>query len=150
MTESSKSVSRIPTIEKKFSTENPDWISGHFISMNDFVDRFQDHRVFRKTAPQNTGPRHAPAPKPDGRTRKLQSIESETESFEIQTTDITFANRLKNLRAEKNMTQKDLAMRASVKIEVIRDFENGKGIPDGRLIHRLEQILGGSLRKSSK
>jgi ribosome-binding protein aMBF1 (putative translation factor) len=48
------------------------------------------------------------------------------------------------------MTQKDLAMRASVKIEVIRDFENGKGIPDGRLIHRLEQILGGSLRKSSK
>jgi ribosome-binding protein aMBF1 (putative translation factor) len=43
------------------------------------------------------------------------------------------------------MSQKDLAHRASVKIDVIRDYENGKGIPDGRLISRLEQILGGLL-----
>jgi putative transcription factor len=121
-----------------------------------YVDRFQDHRVFKKTAtpgtgPTGTGPRPPPAAKPDSQTRKLQAIEAETERFEVQTTDISFANRLKTLRAEKEMTQKDLAQRANVKVDIIRDYENGKGIPDGKLISRLEQILGGPLRdKGSK
>jgi putative transcription factor len=76
----------------------------------------------------------------------MQAIEAETERFEVPTTDISFANRLKTLRCEKEMTQKDLAQRANVKVDIIRDYENGKGIPDGKLISRLEQILGGPLR----
>jgi putative transcription factor len=76
----------------------------------------------------------------------MQAIENETECFEVQTTDVSFANRLKTLRAQKEMSQKDLAQRANVKIDIIRDYENGKGTPDGKLISRLEQILGGPLR----
>jgi putative transcription factor len=53
---------------------------------------------------------------------------------------------MKALRAQKEMSQKDLAQQASVKVDVIRDYENGRGVPDGRLISRLEQILGGPLR----
>jgi putative transcription factor len=77
----------------------------------------------------------------------MHAIENETECFEIQHTDADLAARLKALRSQKEMTQKDLALRASVKVDIIRDYENGRGIPDGRLISRLEQILGGRLRE---
>jgi putative transcription factor len=76
----------------------------------------------------------------------MMAIEGETECFDVQTTGLDLATRLKTLRAQKEMTQKDLAMRASVKVDVIRDYENGRGVPDGRLISTLEQILGGPLR----
>jgi putative transcription factor len=59
---------------------------------------------------------------------------------------MNLASRLKALRSQKELSQKDLAQRASVKVDVIRDYENGKGVPDGRLISRLEQILGAPLR----
>jgi putative transcription factor len=112
-----------------------------------YVDRFQDHRVFKKASSVPDGPpRPPPGPKPDSSARKMMEIENETERFQVETTDISFANRLKTLRAQKEMSQKDLAQRASVKINIIQDYENGKGMPDGKLIARLEQILGGPLR----
>jgi ribosome-binding protein aMBF1 (putative translation factor) len=44
------------------------------------------------------------------------------------------------------MNQRDLALRASVKIDVIRDYENGRATPNGQFSRRLESILGGSLQ----
>jgi putative transcription factor len=76
----------------------------------------------------------------------MQAIENETECFEVERTGLDLATRLKALRAQKELSQKELAQRVSVKIDVIRDYENGRGVPDGRLIARLEQVLGGTLR----
>jgi putative transcription factor len=117
-------------------------------------DRFRDDRVFKKTSTPTPGAiSHAPQPhkpRPDGQARKQLEVENETECFHVQTTGVDFANRLKTLRSQKEMSQKDLAQRASVKVDIIRDYENGKGQPDGKLIKRLEQILGGSLRDGGK
>jgi putative transcription factor len=113
-------------------------------------DQFCDTRTFKKTAKPTPGATTCAPPahkgRPDGQARKQSEIENETECFEVPTTGMSFAARLKAVRSQKEMTQKDLAQRASVKIDIIRDYENGKGQPDGKVIRRLEQILGTSLR----
>jgi putative transcription factor len=73
-------------------------------------------------------------------------IENETENFQVKHTTLEFGNRLKNMRTAKELSQRDLALRASVKVDVIRDYENGRGTPNPQLIRCLESILGGSLR----
>jgi ribosome-binding protein aMBF1 (putative translation factor) len=80
----------------------------------------------------------------------VHSIENETESFHVRQTGLDLATRLKTLRAQKEMTQRDLALLASVKVDVVRDYENCRGVPDARLICRLEQILGGALRERNQ
>jgi putative transcription factor len=86
-------------------------------------------------------PRHIPSPRPDAQTRRLHAIENETEKFEVKHTTLDFGNRLKNLRVSKEMNQRDLALKTSVKVDVIRDYENGRGTPNPQLIRRLESIL---------
>jgi ribosome-binding protein aMBF1 (putative translation factor) len=119
-------------------------------SLQMFVDRFQDHRVFSirgKPTGRPIASSPAPVPRPDAQTRRMQSIENETECFNVKHTSISFGTRLKTLRAQKEMSQRDLALRASVKVDVIRDYENGQAIPNAQFIRRLESILGGSLRE---
>jgi putative transcription factor len=106
------------------------------------MDRFQDHRTFRISTTRGV-PRALWA---DAQTRRVQNIENETECFEIKHTSLAFGNRLKALRVHKEMSQRDLALRASVKVDIIRDYENGRAIPNPQFIRLLESILGGSLR----
>ena len=56
------------------------------------------------------------------------------------------SNRIKTLRAAKEWTQKDLALRAGVKVHIIKDYESGNAVPNGKLIRKFETILEGSLR----
>lgn len=120
--------------------------------MSGFRDQFAIPKTYRKTSvptPGATTCHNVPksgGSRPDAAARRMQVIENETESFQIQTTDISLANRIKTLRAQKEWSQKDLATRASVKIDIIRDYESGKGMPDQKIIARLEQVLGGPLR----
>lgn len=115
-------------------------------------DQFQDTRVYRKTSKPTPGAmsvHQAPRPsgtRPDAAARRMMAVENETEDFTIERTSISVANKIKTLRAQKGLSQKDLAARASVKPDVIRDLENGKAQPDQKLIIKLEQILGGQIR----
>jgi ribosome-binding protein aMBF1 (putative translation factor) len=125
------------------------WLSSLHFSFAMLSDPFQDHRTYRIRSNRTEGastPRRVPGPRPNAQTRRLQAIENETENFGVERTTLAFGNRLKNLRASKEMTQRDLALQASVKADVIRDYENGRGIPNPQLIRRIEAILGGSLR----
>lgn len=115
------------------------------------ADQFYDPRTYVKKAPPpgSNAARAAagkPINRPDAATRRMNEIDNNTECFEVERSGMDLANRIKTLRSQKEMTQKELAQRASVKVDVIRDYENGKAIPDGKLISRLEQILGGPLR----
>jgi ribosome-binding protein aMBF1 (putative translation factor) len=120
----------------------------HFASLMMF-DRFQDHRIYHIRSNRTEGTftsRRSPVPRPDGQTRRLQMIENETENFQVKHTILEFGNRLKNMRIGKELSQRDFALRASVKVDMIRDYENGRGIPNSQLIRCFESILGGSLR----
>ena len=113
------------------------------------IDQFYDPRTYAKksTVPNTTKKaNNKQNGRPDAQTRKMNMIDNNTECFTIEKTGMDLANRMKTLRSQKEMTQKEVAQRANVKVDVIRDYENGKAIPDARLISRLEQILGGQLR----
>ena len=116
-----------------------------------YGDQFYDPRTYVKRPPPegSKAARQAagkPVYRPDAAARRMNEIDNNTENFEVKTTGMDFANRMKTLRSQKEMTQKELAQRANVKVDVVRDYENGKAIPDNRIIARFEQILGGPLR----
>ena len=113
------------------------------------IDQFYDPRTYAKKSASPNIPRKAVNKqngRPDAQTRKMNDIDNNTECCTVERTGMDLANRMKTLRSQKEMTQKEVAQRANVKVDVIRDYENGKAIPDARLISRLEQILGGQLR----
>ncbi|KAH0788578.1 Multiprotein-bridging factor 1 [Histomonas meleagridis] len=114
-------------------------------------DQFYDPRTFKKTAPApgSVAAKKAAGQKisrPNAKARAMNEIDNNTECFEVKTVGFEFANKMKTLRTQKGWTQKDLALRASVKIDVVRDYENGTAIPDNRMIKRFEQVLGEKLR----
>ena len=84
----------------------------------------------------------------DSQAKKLTEIENDTVHFgdSRPKVDITMSNRIKTLRAAKEWTQKDLALRAGVKVDIIKDYESGNAVPNGKLIRKFETILEGSLR----
>ena len=53
---------------------------------------------------------------------------------------------MKILRAAKEWTHKDLALRTGVKVDIIKDYESGNVVPNGKLIRKFETILESSLR----
>ena len=116
-------------------------------------DRFHDPRTYTKAptsgpgGAKHSGPR-APPPPPE--VRRMNQIDNETENFEIQRSGLDLANRIKTIRCQKEMTQKDLAVRANLKVDIIRDYENGKAIPDNKIIKRLETALGEPLRPKAQ
>ena len=57
---------------------------------------------------------------------------------------------IENARRAKNMTREELANKAKVNVGVIRDYENGKIVPNNDFIVKLENILGVKLRHAKK
>ncbi len=53
-------------------------------------------------------------------------------------------------RAEKKLTQKDLATQINEKPSVIQQYEQGKAIPDGQVISKMEKALGKKLPRPPK
>ena len=83
---------------------------------------------------------------PSTKIIKEKMIENDHDTFHVATVDLQVGTRMRALRAEKEWTQKDLAMRVNIKQEIVRDYENGKAIPDPKLMARFEAVLGGSIR----
>ena len=117
-----------------------------------YEDQFAPAKTYKKTSqPGNTGFYAQSGPKKkgpgiDAQGRKLIEIENDSEHYDVVRTDLSIANRMRTLRAAKEWSQKDLAHAASVKIDVVRDYESNKAIPDPKTIKKLEQALGGPLR----
>ena len=84
----------------------------------------------------------------DSAAKRFAEIENDTDHFgdSRPRVGIEMGNRMKTLRAQKEWTQKDLALRAGVKIDIVKDYENGTAVPNPKLIKKFEQVLEGSLR----
>jgi len=57
---------------------------------------------------------------------------------------------IQQARAAKKMTQKELAQKINEKIDVVRDYENGKAIPNGAVLNKMNKALGVVLKKNAK
>jgi len=86
-------------------------------------------------------------------TMPITNIESSGPSVNAHKTDDidklnVSANRNKFLskaiqqaRMAKKMSQKDLASKINVKIQVMGDYESGKAVPSGQIISKIEKVL---------
>ncbi len=74
----------------------------------------------------------------------------EAEVGRHKTVSSTLRQAISRGRAEKGMKQKELANLLNVKSTVIQDYESGKAIPDGRLLARMERVLGVKLTGKKK
>eukprot|EP01067_Filipodium_phascolosomae_P005246 Filipodium_phascolosomae@DN3338_c0_g1_i1.p1 len=59
-----------------------------------------------------------------------------------------FRVELQAQRANKGMTQKQLAEAINEKVSVVNEYESGKAIPNGQVIQKLNKALGCTLPKA--
>jgi ribosome-binding protein aMBF1 (putative translation factor) len=52
-----------------------------------------------------------------------------------------FSKAVQQARMAKGMSQKDLASKVNVKIQVLGDYESGKAVPNGQIVSKIEKIL---------
>ena len=76
----------------------------------------------------------------------VRKLESEEDTFKHATVTLSMAKRIAQVRCEKKLTQKELAMKLSLDVKIIQEYENGKAIPNPNIINKLEKVLDAKLR----
>lgn len=77
-----------------------------------------------------------------------RKLDEATEPDVIQTVSLSMGQKIQAGRRAKTppMTQAQLAQAINVKVAIINDYEQGRGIPDNTVINKLERALGVKLR----
>lgn len=74
----------------------------------------------------------------------------ESDELKHNKVDKNLSKAIQQARMAKKMTQKDLATKCNEKPQVIGEYENGKAIPNGQIISKMERILGVKLPRPGK
>jgi putative transcription factor len=74
------------------------------------------------------------------------ALNNDGEPQRIKKIDKSISRKIQQARSQQKMSRKQLAQKANEKETVIADYENGKAIPNSRLISKLERILKTKLR----
>jgi len=74
----------------------------------------------------------------------------ESDDLKISKVDKNLSKAIQQARMAKKMTQKDLATKINEKPQVVGEYENGKAVPNGQIISRMERILGVKLPRPGK
>lgn len=78
------------------------------------------------------------------RARRLEfetTHQSDTPAFKLDTVSKTTAQEIRDARARKKMTQKQLAMAINEPVDVVRALEDGRLPANGRLLVRVRMAL---------
>merc|ERR1712165_448349 len=78
--------------------------------------------------------------------RKLE----ETDELKHNKVGKSLSKAIQQARMAKKMSQKDLATAINEKPQVIAEYENGKAIPNGQIIVKIERKLGCKLPRPGK
>ena len=78
--------------------------------------------------------------------RKLE----ESEDLKHATVNKSLSKAIQQARMSKKMSQKELATAINEKPQVIAEYENGKAIPNGQIIVKIERKLGCKLPRPGK
>lgn len=80
-------------------------------------------------------------------TRKLETFDDEDSTFHLQTVSLDLQRQIQQARSNKKMTQQELATACNLPLSTIRDYENGKAIPNGQILSKIGRVLGTILKK---
>jgi len=113
------------TIDKHFKTiEHQDWQS---IIINKKTNKFSDNKI-KKENPEN---------------QKIKSIEKKVEEDDLKHKKITPEMKQKIIqdRCSIGLTQKELAQKCNLPLQVINEIETGKAIYNHQHINKIKRIL---------
>ena len=74
----------------------------------------------------------------------------ESEELKHSKVDKKLSVAIQQARMAKKMTQKDLATKINEKPQIVGEYENGKAIPNGQIISKMERVLGVKLPRPGK
>lgn len=74
--------------------------------------------------------------------RNAKKLDEDSGNYKHREVSHDFKIALMQARMAKKMTQKDLAQAIQQPPAVIQTYENGKAIPDGQVIMKLNRVLG--------
>ncbi|TMW69057.1 hypothetical protein Poli38472_001213 [Pythium oligandrum] len=77
-----------------------------------------------------------------GATVNARKLEEDTDNFKHDAVDRSLSQALMKARADKKMTQKQLATAINEKPQIVAEYESGRAIPNGQIISKLERALG--------
>jgi len=75
---------------------------------------------------------------------------SETQDIVLKKPSLDFQKALQQARLSQKMTQKDLALKAGIQLNILQGYENGKEIPSNLIISKLEKLLNTKLPRIYK
>mmetsp|Transcript_14995 Transcript_14995/g.22460 ORF Transcript_14995/g.22460 Transcript_14995/m.22460 type:complete len:139 (-) Transcript_14995:67-483(-) len=123
---------------------------------------YQDHKVIvfgkrgrgrgRTTDPRNLGTGDVEKKYSAGGNQQraaaasAKRLEEEDENFRHKKVPKSVGKRIQQARQNKKWTQKDLAQRINEKPTVVTDYENGRAIPNNKVLSKMERALGVKLR----
>jgi len=70
----------------------------------------------------------------------------ENDEYVIPKVSVALQQQIRDARASKGMTQKDLAAQLNVKAAIINGYESGSVVPDNKMLQRMSRILGVQLK----
>mmetsp|Transcript_5991 Transcript_5991/g.10783 ORF Transcript_5991/g.10783 Transcript_5991/m.10783 type:complete len:131 (-) Transcript_5991:174-566(-) len=82
--------------------------------------------------------------------KNMAKLENETEELAHEKVPLSMAKAIQKARADKGMTQAQLAQAINEKPQVVNQYESGKAIPEGAVISKMEKALGTKLRPPKK
>jgi len=74
----------------------------------------------------------------------------ESEDLKLKKVDVSLSKAIQQARMAKKMTQKDLATKINEKPQIVAEYENGKAVPNGQIIVKIERELGVKLPRPGK
>ncbi|EPY35170.1 transcription factor [Strigomonas culicis] len=75
-----------------------------------------------------------------------KKLDEDHDNFKVKKVDNQLRVRIQKARQELNWNQQDLAQHISERIGVVTEYENGKAVPEERIIVKMEKALGVHLR----
>mgnify|MGYP003513034462 CR=1 FL=1 len=72
----------------------------------------------------------------------LAKLDRETEELAHKKVGLGLGKAIQQARTAKGMTQAKLAQAINEKPAVVNEYENGKAIPNGQIISKIERALG--------
>jgi putative transcription factor len=84
------------------------------------------------------------------KTFNQTTSQKEIDEFNLKKPSLDFQKTLQQARLTKKMTQKDLALKAGIQLNILQGYENGKEIPSNLIISKLEKLLNTKLPRIYK
>jgi putative transcription factor len=75
-----------------------------------------------------------------------KKLDEDNETLKVKKVDPQLRIRIMKARQSLNWSQQDLAQRISERASVVAEYENGKAVPDERVIVKMEKAFGMHLR----